>query len=91
MGQHLRHHIDLASIEITGHVRVVTADVMLLGTVTAQHAARLHKEFEDADVIWQGTAFLGLQVSQLFIVTEQAIGERIEKAFFQITAGAGLA
>ena len=87
VSQQLRHHIHASCVKIPRHMRVVAADVMLLGYVTAQHAAGLHEKFEHPNVGGQVSTLLRRQVGQRFIIAEQAIGKGIKKTFLQLAAG----
>ena len=87
--QQLRHHVHAARVQVTGGVGVVDADVMALRAVAAQHAARLKEKLEHPDVVGQLIFLGGLQVVQLFIVTEHPLREGLQKTLFQIAAGAG--
>jgi hypothetical protein len=52
---------------------------------------RLEEEFDDARIRWHGAGAHGLQVVELGVIPEDAVGERLDEAAFEIAAARRLA
>jgi len=90
LGHDLRHHIDAAREHITACVRVVGADIALLGAGNSKPRAGLKEELVDHHVGRKPALALGGSVGQIGVAAEHAVRERPCKSGAELRASARL-
>ena len=80
---HLQQDIDTRIHHVARDVRVIAADVILLGIIVMQIFARRKIEFDNFDIGWKRTRLPVLLVIEVRVVTENAFRHWLEKALFE--------
>src|SRR5262249_18947721 len=90
LGHDLGHHIDAARAQITERMRVVGADIALLGAPNPKSRAGLKEELVDGNVGRKPALALRGSVGKLGVTAEQPLRERARKAPAELRAAARL-
>ncbi len=80
---HLQQDVDAGIHHVARNVRVIAADIILLGIIVVQKPACREVELENIDIGRQCAGLPVLLVIEVRVVAENSLGHRPEKALFE--------